>query len=471
MYCDNTPHRLAPRPCWRRDDRYRLTPVPLAVLLLFALAGCREDFQSPTGSGPEPAHTAAAAALSFSQVSGGGFHSCGLTADNRAYCWGDNGSGRLGTGSDTGPETCIGASGPFACSTRPAAVAGSRLFRQISAGQFHTCAVAADRQAYCWGSSFIGDGTDVVRPAPTLVPGGLRFYQVDAGASHTCGVSYPDRLAYCWGANDGGQLGDGTLTRRLAPVPVLGNRKFRLVSTGSSHSCGVTTSNEAYCWGRDDVGQLGNDDVKARRARPVLVAGGHEFRQLDAGSRHTCAVTTGARAFCWGLGGLIGDGKILNRFTPRAVVGGLSFDRVSAGVFHSCGETTTNQAYCWGTNTFGQLGNGGPAGSDQLRPVAVAGGLTFAQLSTGGWHTCGRTPASIAYCWGDDFFGQLGHGNSGFGAESRTPVPVGDALSPAVRAPESWVRKLPAGAAESEQAARVRESSELARLSPQEDDQ
>jgi alpha-tubulin suppressor-like RCC1 family protein len=94
---------------------------------------------------------------------------------------------------------------------------------------------------------------------------------------------------------------------------------------------------------------------------------------------------------------------------------------VSGGVFHTCGETTNNLAYCWGNNAFGQLGNGGPAGTDQLKPVAVAGGLQFGQVSAGADHTCGKTLAAVAYCWGYNFFGQLGDGDR---AESLVPIPV-----------------------------------------------
>ncbi|MFL5495278.1 MAG: RCC1 domain-containing protein [Gemmatimonadales bacterium] len=410
-----------------------LGPAPAArarsltiVVLLLAL-GCGGETPSPTDPSSTPALATAATALAFSQLSGGGVHTCGLTTDFRVYCWGYNEDGQLGDGTNTGPESCTGAVGPFACSTRPVPVAGTRQFRQVSAGNLHTCAVTTDFRAYCWGSnSFgeLGDGTTTDRTTPVLVRGGLQFRQVDAGSfGHTCGVTYADRRVYCWGYNRFGQLGDGTTTQHLTPIPVLGGHEFRQVTAGDWHTCGVTTSNQPYCWGRDDVGQLGNDPEKRTRLRPVLVAGGYQFRQLDAGSYHTCAVTTDNRAFCWGGGsdGQIGDGKTLARFTPRAVAGGLSFTRVSGGVFHTCGETTNNLAYCWGNNTFGQLGNGGPEGTDQLKPVAVAGGLHFEQVSAGGNHTCGTTSAAVAYCWGYNFFGQLGDGNT---AESPIPVPV-----------------------------------------------
>jgi alpha-tubulin suppressor-like RCC1 family protein len=420
---------LGPAPAARarrlRPAHPRAGSITIVVVLL--ALGCGGETPSPTDPSSTPALATAATALAFSQLSGGGEHTCGLTTDFRAYCWGYNEDGQLGDGTNTGPESCTGAVGPFGCSTRPVPVAGTRQFRQVSAGGLHTCAVTADFRAYCWGSnSFgeLGDGTTTDRTTAVLVRGGLQFRQVDAGSfGHTCGVTYADRRVYCWGYNHYGQLGDGTTTQHLTPTAVLGGHEFRQVTAGDWHTCGVTTSNQAYCWGRDDVGQLGNDPEKRTRLRPALVAGGYQFRQLDAGSYHTCAVTTDNRAFCWGRGsdGQIGDGKTLARFTPRAVAGGLSFTRVSGGVFHTCGETTNNLAYCWGNNAFGQLGNGGPEGTDQLKPVAVAGGLQFGQVSAGADHTCGKTLATVAYCWGYNFFGQLGDGDR---AESLVPIPV-----------------------------------------------
>jgi alpha-tubulin suppressor-like RCC1 family protein len=210
----------------------------VASALLLAALGCRDDAESPTGpapTSPNPqAAAAAASALVFSQVSGGGAHTCGLTTDSLAYCWGYNASGQLGDGTDTGPEGCSGAIGPFGCSTRPVLVSGGHRFRQVSAGAYHSCGVTGDYRAYCWGSNggALGDGTTTNRLTPVPVAGGHRFRILDAGLDHTCGVSYPDNEAYCWGGNDLGQIGDGTLSLRLTPVAVLGGRKFRQVSAG-----------------------------------------------------------------------------------------------------------------------------------------------------------------------------------------------------------------------------------------------
>jgi len=86
---------------------------------------------------------------------------------------------------------------------------------------------------------------------------------------------------------------------------------------------------------------------------------------------------------------------------------------------HSCGVTAGGNAFCWGDNSSGQLGDGTTGG--RVSPVPVAGGLTFAVVSAGGDHTCGATPSGGVYCWGDNLFGQLGSGTT---VTSLTPVRV-----------------------------------------------
>jgi alpha-tubulin suppressor-like RCC1 family protein len=397
-----------------------LMPV-LALSMVAVILGCRDDAESPTEPAPAPAlATTAASALAFSQVSAGTYHTCGVTTDSLAYCWGWNYAGQLGNGTLHTLESCY--TEDENCSTRPVAVLGGLRFRNVSAGGAHTCGVTTDRRAYCWGDNTygqLGDGTRSQRLTPVAVLGGRRFRQVSAGGYHTCGVT-TDSLAYCWGLNDDGQLGDGTRSQRLTPVAVLGGRRFRQVSAGDNHTCGVTTANVAFCWGRNNYGQLGDSTEVARRLRPSRVAGARQFRQLDAGGSHTCGVTTGDRAFCWGDGGSgqLGTGQTSPSLWPRAVAGGLSFSRVTAGSRHTCGETTGNRAYCWGYNYFGQLGNGTDTGPEtctsgfpcSTRPVAVGGGLYFSQVSAGGAHTCGLTPGAVGYCWGGDEEGQVGDG-------------------------------------------------------------
>jgi alpha-tubulin suppressor-like RCC1 family protein len=371
------------------------------------------------------------------QVNAGEIHNCAVTPDNRAYCWGYNADGQLGNGTTSFERLS------------PTPVAGGLSFRQISAGYYHSCGVTTDNRAYCWGrGGNLGDGTAMSRARPVPVAGGLRFRQVSAGWEHTCGVTTDDRV-YCWGDNVFGQLGNGTTGEigypGLSPVAVMGTLRFRGVSVGVFHSCGVTNTDRAYCWGGDQWGQIGDGAASGTcqvtfntipcRKKPTLVAGGYRWRQVDAGggtgpgedqtgptnAGRTCGVTTDGRAFCWGDGtqGQNGDGTRSIRTAPSNVAGDRLYRAVSTGHFHSCAVATDNRAYCWGMNPSGQLGDG-TEGTMRLRPRAVVGGHRFDQISAGGSGTCGRTMTGAAYCWG--FY--VGNGT---GSYYLTPQPVGGA--------------------------------------------
>jgi alpha-tubulin suppressor-like RCC1 family protein len=191
----------------------------------------------------------------------------------------------------------------------------------------------------------------------------------------------------------------------------------------------VTTGGAAYCWGDNTYGQIG-DGSQTSRPSPVAVAGGFTFASLSTFVNHTCGVTAGGRAYCWGynINGQLGDGTMTNRSAPVAVTGNLSFVAVSGGLYHTCGVTTGGAAYCWGANSFGQLGIGAVDQALHTAPVAVGGGLTFASVSAGYYHTCGVTTGGVAYCWGDNTSGQLGTAAAAF--NSAVPVAVAGQASP-----------------------------------------
>jgi alpha-tubulin suppressor-like RCC1 family protein len=383
------------------------------------LAACTETVTEPepvAGAASIPADASAAATLSFFQLSTGASHTCGVTTDQRLYCWGFNYNGQLGDGTSGNIRT------------RPVAAGGALRFLQVSAGSAHTCAVSTDRRVYCWGANGagqLGDGSkSTQRETPAPVASGLRFRSVSVGNAHSCAVTYPDNLAYCWGYNRAGRLGNGTTSERLAPTPVSGGLRFRAVSAGTEHTCGVTPDNRAFCWGENLYGQIGDSTQVSERLTPTRVAsGGRAFTQIDAGHWHTCAVTAAARAFCWGNGrnGELGNGKRYLSFWPRLVAGGLTFERVTAGHAYTCGEASGNRTYCWGYNETGVLGDG--TTTTRLTPVAVKGNLFFSQVAAGG-HSCGRTAEYKAYCWGGNQVGQLGNGSGGTGDRRLTPTAV-----------------------------------------------
>src|SRR6185312_6525731 len=170
-----------------------------------------------------------------------------------------------------------------------------------------------------------------------------------------------------------GELGSTAATETCASVLVCSTAplkvnappgvQFATISAGADHSCAIATTGAAYCWGANDLGQLGNGTTGVGGPSPVLVAGGHTFSEITSGSRFTCALTQSGAAWCWGdnsnltlgIGPFSGSGSVSS--SPVAVSGGLSFARLSAGNSHVCGISLTGAAYCWGSNLYGALGN------------------------------------------------------------------------------------------------------------------
>ncbi len=357
-------------------------------------------------------------------VTAGAAHTCGLTAGGRAFCWGWNRDGQLGTGATDDAAV-------------PAAVRGDLTFAAISAGGGHTCGLTPTNKAYCWGfnqNGQLGTGSVAAVSEPAAVSGDVSFAALSAGGSYTCGLNSSGQ-AFCWGWNGDGQLGDGTTTDRLSPVPVSGGLTFTSVSAGAFHTCGVATDGQAYCWGRNPSGELGNNVVTSA-TEPVLVSGGLTFASIDVGFQHTCGITTGGDGYCWGsddfgqLGNGTGGG---GGSTPTSIVDGASFASISAGAAYACGVYTSGEAWCWGFNQSGQLGSnvadtcvdeeGFLLACSQV-PFEVTGGLGFASVTAGSQHTCGVTHDDLAYCWGRGSLGQLGNGSTGDNVLSVEPVRV-----------------------------------------------
>ncbi len=124
---------------------------------------------------------------------------------------------------------------------------------------------------------------------------------------------------------------------------------------------------------------------------------------------------------------LAATGGGLTEVTSAPFAMHVTFTSVDGGYVHSCGVTTSGAAYCWGDNFSGQLGEEtSPSAWYRASPAPVARAeLKFTTISTGVWHTCGTTPSGAAYCWGDNSFGQLGDGTN---VARATPVPVAGGL-------------------------------------------
>ena len=250
-----------------------------------------------------------------------------------------------------------------------------------------------------------------------------RAFKLDAGSSDTC-IRTRSGIAECWGYNDSAQLGDGTTNLRTKPLKVkkLGSN-IKAVAAGYGHTCAITASGGVKCWGMNDSGELGNGTLKDQR-RPVSVVGlSKGVVQVTASSGgHTCALLKDGTVKCWGSNwaGQLGDGSHIDKLTPVKVTGLPGAVRaIDAASSMTCALITDGTMYCWGDNRYGQLGDG--TTDVRWTPVQVTNLTGVAGIAAGGSHTCALTTTGEVRCWGENWAGQLGDGTT---TNSLVPVAV-----------------------------------------------
>lgn len=255
-------------------------------------------------------------AMPLLTISSGWNHSCGVGSDEGGICWGEF------------PQVG-GGPGPIAWT--PVSVQGGHHYLQIATGEGFSCGLDADSLAYCWGMNFASRlGVDAMSSsaAPVAVRDSLRFARLAAGGLHACGLASSGEIR-CWGDNRSGQLGAAaTLDSSAAPHLVAGGLSFTAVAAGSHSTCAIATDGAAYCWGANDAGQLGApssdscDGTPCSRT-PIPVAGGLRFTLISAGDLHACGLSGDGTAYCWGKNdrGQLGDGTVVDRTVPTRVVG------------------------------------------------------------------------------------------------------------------------------------------------------
>lgn len=377
--------------------------------------------------------------FSWKQVSAGQYFTCGIGQDDRAYCWGNNSSGRLGDGTTTQRTLPT----PVATNTG----LGSKKIIDISAGSSVACAVTDSGEVYCWGDNSqgqLGNGTTggtsstPVRAGSTGPLSTKSATSVSVASFGACARTSSGE-AFCWGNNSSGYLGDGTTTNTNVPVAVkmsgvLSGKSITKVSTSGYHSCVLTTENKPYCWGYNSYQHLG-DGTNTNSSEPVAVItsgalNGKSVIDIATSRYNTIALASDGTLYCWGVGngcsGSFGDG------TPALLtnLGSLAGSTPSK-LFTSnddsnfCVTTTQGGAYCWGASGSGTgTGSSGSvlAPTELVRSGAIAGKqLMSATIGSSAASGCGLASNGSLFCWGWNDDGNFGNGTTN---SSMTPVRV-----------------------------------------------
>lgn len=286
---------------------------------------------------------------------------------------------------------------------------GATGVAEVTVSDSFACLRTTAGAVQCWG---ILPGAASSTPTPTAVTLPAAATAISAGRAHICAVvkvSTTNNPIYCWGANNAGQLGNGTVTTSNTPVPVLlpSGISGVALAAGGDVTCATTTDAAVMCWGYGGYGQIGNGAV-ANQTRPVRTLGPGAFKSLAVGGSNACVVMEGGSVQCWGVDA--GDGVDIQRNFPVVVSSVNDAVTVAAGNGHDCIVRASGAVVCWGGDVLGQIGQLSGVGS--FAPVAVPGLPTSAVgvAAHQGNHTCALLSDGAVWCWGNNDGGQLGDG-------------------------------------------------------------
>lgn len=264
-------------------------------------------------------------------IASGGGHNLAIKKDNSLWSWGDNYNGQLGDGTTTSKSISL-------------QLGNEKNWKSISLGYAHSAAVKTDGTLWSWGQNWrcgqLGDGTLTDRHIPVKIGNDNNWESVYCSDSHTLALKN-DGTLWAWGCNTYGQLGDGTTIQRNAPIQVgIDNDwAFVAVSTGDwgkSHTIALKRDGTLWAWGANQCGQIG-DGTTTQRNIPIKVGKDNDWYCVALGCYYTVAIKRDGSLWSWGYNefGQLGDGTNIDKHTPLRIGNANDWDTVVCGNEHT----------------------------------------------------------------------------------------------------------------------------------------
>jgi alpha-tubulin suppressor-like RCC1 family protein/uncharacterized ParB-like nuclease family protein len=280
----------------------------------------------------------------------------------------------------------------------------------------------------CWGYNYrgqLGNGntTDTDKPGEPINLGtGRTATTITAGDNHTCAI-LDNSTVKCWGNNGSGQLGNGNNTSTNTPGNTINlgtGRTATAITAGTFHTCAILDNSQITCWGNNGSGQLGNGNNTntTTPGAPINLGTGRTATAITAGTSHTCAILDNSTVKCWGSnsGGQLGNGNNTKTNKPGNTIDlgtGRTAVKITAGGDNTCVILDNGTVKCWGYNYRGQLGNGNTTDTNTPgNAVNLGTSRTATAITAGDNHSCALLDNSTMKCWGDNIKGQLGLSNN-----------------------------------------------------------
>jgi len=313
----------------------------------------------------------------WKQTACGTYYGAAIKTDGTLWVWGDNSRVQLGDNTTTTRNTPV------------TTFAGGTDWKSVVCEGLHTVAIKTDGSLWTWGANNggqLGDNTITDRSTPvTTFAGGNDWKSVSCGGNRTAAIK-TDGSLWVWGVGTRGELGTNNTTTRSTPVTTfVGGNNWKSVASGSNHMAAIKTDGTLWTWGWNNSGELGINNRNQQNAPVTTFAGGTTWKSVACGGSFTAAIKTDGTLWTWGLNssGQLGDNTIITRSTPvTTFAGGTNWKSVAASNAMVAAIKTDGTLWTWGRGGEGALGIN--ASTNRSTPVTTfAGGNNWKQVSVG----------------------------------------------------------------------------------------